>query len=478
MLTAGRDCCVIRLSVLGEVVGSYVIEAKLAEGGMGAVFRARHQLLERPAAIKVLLPELSTNREIVNRFFNEARAATAIRHAGIVEIYDFGYMPSGVAYIAMELLDGEPLSRRLAAVGRLDESSCLLYTRGIASALAAAHARGIVHRDLKPDNIYLVPDPDLPGGVRPKLLDFGIAKVAEAARQGGEATKTRTGSVMGTPTYMSPEQCRGAGEVDHRSDLYALGCILYEMATGRPPFVAEGVGEIIGLHLFGALTPPSQVVPGISAQLESLVTSLLAKNPDERIQSAAELVRMLGPGSVPMLNASASAATVVATTQKPMTATTLGASAGESTQQPAPRSRVGLWAALGIVVAGGGIAAFLATRGGAETSAATEPVDTVETGPADAGVLATGTPDAAATALAVDAAVPTADAAVEVAAPTPDAAVTPTKSVAKQRTRSQRDRDRSDERSKTKTTTSKTTTSKTTKPEPRPDAGSVIDRGD
>lgn len=464
--------------MLGEVVGSYVIEAKLAEGGMGAVFRATHQLLGRPAAIKVLLPELSSNREIVNRFFNEARAATAIRHAGIVEIYDFGYMPSGIAYIAMELLDGESLSRRLAAVGRLDEATSLLYTRGIASALAAAHAAGIIHRDLKPDNIFLVPDPDLPGGVRPKLLDFGIAKVAEAVREGGEATKTRTGSVMGTPTYMSPEQCRGAGEVDHRSDLYALGCILYEMATGRPPFNAEGVGEIIGLHLFGAPTPPSQIVPGVSAALESLVMSLLAKNPDERIQSAAEIVRMLGPGSIPALNASVTAPTMLAPSQKSAAVTTLGAAAGESTRASAPRRRVGLWAALGVAVAGGGIAAVMATRGVGGTAAATSPSDAVVISVEDAGVDAP-TPDAAPSTTEIDAAVP------DTAVITPDAgSATSTEALVKDRKRS-RPHQKSTKPSTPKNTTVPATTTTSTKPTtpttptppPKP-TSTDIDRGD
>jgi serine/threonine protein kinase len=196
-------------------------------------------MLGKPAAVKVLLPELSNNREIVNRFFNEARAATSVRHPGIVEIFDFGYMPSGLAYIVMELLDGESLSRVLVARGRLSEQEALVYTRGIASALAPAHAQGIVHRDLKPDNIFLVRDPDMLGGLRPKILDFGIAKVTEAQRIGG-VSKTRTGAVLGTPTYMSPEQCRGTGEIDARSDLYAVGCILYEMLVGRPPFALRG----------------------------------------------------------------------------------------------------------------------------------------------------------------------------------------------------------------------------------------------
>jgi eukaryotic-like serine/threonine-protein kinase len=471
--------------VFGETVGSYRIEAKLAEGGMGAVYRASHILLGRPAAVKVLLPELSRNHEIVNRFFNEARAATAIRHPGIVEIYDFGYMESGFAYIAMELLDGEPLSRRLAAAGRLDESTALLYTRGIASALAAAHQRGIVHRDLKPDNIFLVPDPDMPTGVRCKLLDFGIAKVAEAAR-GGEATKTRTGSVMGTPTYMSPEQCRGAGEVDHRSDLYALGCILYEMVTGRPPFNAEGVGEIIGMHLFMAPTPPSQVAPGVSANVEGLVMSLLQKDASQRIQTAAEIVRLLGSGSIPAMGGTPTSPTVMAQpmrtpvpmpTPPPMITpaptgtspqiTTLGGAAAESTaiSTTPPKRKTGVFVAMGLALVGGGIAAAVAAGGGSkgDSRPAADPTPRAEI-TIDAGVVP---------AVAIDAAVaPAADAAVaDVVPQAVDAGVaTTTADTSSASKKKDRDRRRRRDRDKKDTTGSGNTTTT--------DSGYGIDRGD
>ncbi len=325
---------------------------------MGVVYRAEHQLIGKAAAVKVLLPELSTNHEIVNRFFNEAKAATAIRHPGIVEIFDFGYMADGITYIVMEFLDGEPLSRRLAARHTLDEREAVSLIRNIASALAAAHAQGIVHRDLKPDNIFLVPDPAVAGGERPKVHDFGIAKVADSMRSSDGAARTRTGVMMGTPTYMSPEQCRGAGEVDHRSDLYALGCILYEMLAGRPPFVAEGMGEIIAAHLVTPPDPPSRLNPGVSADLEHLTLCLLAKRPEDRVQSAAELARLLGEGSMPPMSAAFSAQTVAVRiptspqrtplpglsgltpppTQVLQQPTTLGGAAAEASTTLAPRS--------------------------------------------------------------------------------------------------------------------------------------------
>src|SRR5262245_19155259 len=165
-------------SLLGDKLGSYLVTAKISEGGMGVVYRAEHGILGRSAAIKVLLPTYSQNRDVVQRFFNEARATTAIKHPGIVEIYDFGYRDDGRAFIVMELLAGESLAMRLPRVGRLDEDRALALVRGIAGALAAAHDAGIVHRDLKPDNIFLVPDAELPSGERPKLLDFGIAKLS------------------------------------------------------------------------------------------------------------------------------------------------------------------------------------------------------------------------------------------------------------------------------------------------------------
>ena len=205
----------------------------IGRGGMGAVYAGEHVLLGRSAAIKVLLPELSQKQDVVMRLFNEARAATAIRHPGIIEVYDFGWTPEGAAFIVMEHLEGETLGRR-ASRARLRWQSALAIARQIAGALAAAHGKGIVHRDLKPDNIFLVSDPEVPGGERIKLLDFGIAKLA--GESSATVNVTETGSVMGTPTYMAPEQCRGVA-VDHRADLYSLGCIVFELCTGRPPFV-------------------------------------------------------------------------------------------------------------------------------------------------------------------------------------------------------------------------------------------------
>ncbi len=257
---------------------------------MGAVYLAEHTLLGNLAAIKVLLPELSSRQEIVDRFFNEAKASTAIKHPGIVQVFDFGYHTSGrdnSAYLVMEYLEGESLEGRLSRLGRLPVIDAMRIIRHCASALAAAHERGIVHRDLKPDNIFLVPDPQVDGGERAKILDFGIAKLSDDKTG---KVKTRTGSVMGTPVYMSPEQCRGAGEVDYRADIYSLGCVFFHLLCGQPPFVREGVGNLIFAHMSEAPPAARAIDPNIPPPVEALVARMLAKDPAHRPATMAALV--------------------------------------------------------------------------------------------------------------------------------------------------------------------------------------------
>jgi eukaryotic-like serine/threonine-protein kinase len=274
--------------MIGGVLGSYRVLKELGRGGMGAVFLAEHTLIGKRAAAKILLPQFSRDPEIVNRFFNEAKAATQIRHPGIVEIFDFGYHESGCAYLVMEFLEGESLSMRLLRDGgKFAEPWLIEVARQVASALRAAHDKGIVHRDLKPDNVFVVPDPDLPMGARLKVLDFGIAKLSG---EGETSMKTRTGAVIGTPAYMSPEQCRGAGQVDWRSDIYSLGCLMYEMACGHPPFLGEGPGDIIGSHIFAPV--PAVTVP-LSPALSELIVRMLQKTAGARPQSMAEVIGQL-----------------------------------------------------------------------------------------------------------------------------------------------------------------------------------------
>jgi len=272
--------------MLGETVGKYRIVRKIGEGGMGVVYLAEHALIGRRAAVKVLLPAYSHDLHIVNRFFNEARAIAAIKHPGLVDIYDFGTLDDGSAFLVMEWLSGESLAARVSRKGRLRPNFAVEVARQIAGAMAAAHAESIVHRDLKPDNIYLVTDHDLPFATRVKVLDFGVAKVTSAHTG---AMRTASHAVLGTPAYMSPEQCRGAGSVDGRSDVYALGCILFEMVTGQPPFVAEGMGEVFADHLRTPAPSPRALAPNVSDELSRTILRCLEKDPAARFASMTAL---------------------------------------------------------------------------------------------------------------------------------------------------------------------------------------------
>ncbi len=277
------------MTAIGDRVGSYVIERELGRGGMGVVYEARHSILGHRVALKLLHPELSRSDEVVHRFFNEARAAAAIAHPGIVAIHDVGITDAREAYLVMELLPGESLAQRLKDAGPLPVALAVTIARQVAAALAAAHAIGIVHRDLKPDNIFLVPAPT-PGEVHVRLLDFGVAKLT--GELGSGDLRTKTGALLGTPHYMSPEQCDGEREIDHRSDLYALGCVMFQMIAGRLPFEG-GLGAVIGMHLH--VPPPSlhAEAPAVPSEIDAIVGRLLAKDPAARFASAAQLIEAI-----------------------------------------------------------------------------------------------------------------------------------------------------------------------------------------
>ena len=410
--------------MLGERVGNYVIKQLLGEGGMGQVFLAEHPQIGKRVALKVLHAELASNQEITTRFFHEAKAVNDIAHPNIVDILDFGRAPTSqgdVVYLVMELLIGSTLTSAIEQ-GPLDPQRTTRIALEVADALAASHGKGIVHRDLKPDNIMLV---TRGREEYVKLLDFGIAKVTNT----GASTKTRTGMVMGTPTYMSPEQCEGRGAVDHRTDIYALGIVLYEMLTGRVPFTGSGYGEILVKQMTEAPAPLSALRPGIPPHLELLVQKALQKRPEERFASMQEMAMALAhpeqyveargglrgflPTS-PIASAPPSAATVVlsATGTTPPHPTTLSQSAGQMapvtpsmlTAQPAMpvrRSKAPL-VAMGAVAAAAiaAVIAIVGLRGGAKddtsTVAAAEP-ETAEATPHQATPPATTTPPTAAT---------------------------------------------------------------------------------
>jgi eukaryotic-like serine/threonine-protein kinase len=416
----------------GAAIGPYRITAKIGEGGMGTVWVGEHTLLGRRAAIKVLLPEYTSREEIVQRFFNEARAVTAISDPGIVQVFDFGHA-LGSAYIVMELLEGEAMDARLRRIGRFAPLDAMRLMAQVSISLGAAHAKGVVHRDLKPENIFIVGDPAVTGGERTKILDFGIAKLAGNESSG---LKTRTGMVMGTPVYMSPEQCRGASTIDSRSDIYALGCVLFTMVCGRPPFESDATGDLIIMHVRDAPPVPSSLVPGLPPELDALIARCLAKDPSHRFQTTSELVHGLaaveqalfgapvaGPGGPGDQRRHLTPAAAIAYRQRPTpappdahtriatptptqpTPTTLSSATGAAvTAAPAPR-RGGLYAALAIallVIAGGVIALVASSSKSATPAAAGSDSPPVVATPADAAVVVPAPPPA----VTVDAAVP------------------------------------------------------------------------
>lgn len=265
--------------------GRYVLDRLLGEGGMGVVYLGRHKSLDKRVAVKILKRELAEDRDMLERFFNEARAASSIGSHHIVDIVDFGMLPDGAAYFVMEMLDGRSLGALMDELKILPSPRLVGIARQIAEGLQAAHAAGIVHRDLKPDNIMLVARANEPDFV--KILDFGIAKVANAASR-----LTRTGSVFGTPHYMSPEQAAGLA-VDSRGDIYALGIILYEMACGKVPFDSDNYMGILTQHMYKAPPPPrTLVVPpnSVSPGLEAIILKCLTKKPEGRYQDMNALV--------------------------------------------------------------------------------------------------------------------------------------------------------------------------------------------
>lgn len=287
MVTVGDD------PLLGMVVeGRYKIQSVIGQGSAGTVYRAVQELIGREVAVKVLHDYLVSDDEFIKRFKQEAKASSRLNHPNIITIYDFGVIPQGGGrpYIAMDLLNGTPLSDIIAEVNHFPPAEALPIFIQVSQALAEAHRQGVVHRDIKPENIVLVER----GGQKnfPIVVDFGIARLVQ--EESDQAKITRTGTVCGSPTYMSPEQCTSS-KVDHRSDIYSLGIVFYETLTGEVPFQHEELVRVMAMHLSDPARPINEVRPDLMFQdnLVQLVNKCLLKNPNDRYQSMDELAAAL-----------------------------------------------------------------------------------------------------------------------------------------------------------------------------------------
>ena len=266
--------------ISGWMAGEYRLGRKLGEGGFGTVYEAVHPLLKRRAAVKVLHRIAGSDSDAVLRFVAEARAVNQIKNRHIIDIFSFGKLADGRHFYVMDLLEGEPLDRFIAREGRCSVENTVQLLRPIAEALDAAHAAGVVHRDLKPQNIYLIWDAT--GETVPKLLDFGMAKLL-----GDSRVHTVSGTPLGTPLYMSPEQARG-DVVDGRSDVYALGVLCHELLTGRLPITGENTIAVLMAHIIQAPPKVSEVCPDLSPELDAPILHMLEKKPEQRPATASQ----------------------------------------------------------------------------------------------------------------------------------------------------------------------------------------------
>jgi serine/threonine protein kinase len=337
---------------IGEVLaGKYELVALVGQGGMGAVYEARHKILGRRFAIKVLRPELCDRPTMMERFQREAMAAGALENDNIAAVTDLGVAPDGAPYLVMEFLEGENLAALLARQGPLAAPRAADIVRQAAYGLLAAHDKGIVHRDLKPENLFVCRRND--GTDLVKILDFGIAKLQLEPR---DANITATGASIGTPHYMAPEQARGEKRVDHRVDLYALGVILYELLAGAVPHPGDSYNEIL-YHIFSKRPRPlDELRPGLPQGLSRLVHQLLEAEADRRVQTMVELVEQLGAYAPREPAAEAAAASPLSranadTVPTGVTNVTLAPAGSDGTRSRARATRVVSIAALLVTVA-------------------------------------------------------------------------------------------------------------------------------
>jgi eukaryotic-like serine/threonine-protein kinase len=386
-------CFPVALGVGDLIDGKYQIVRIIGEGGMGVVYEGLNTRIHRRVAIKLLHASLATSGDVVARFEKEAQAAGRIGSKHIVEVLDLGHFDNGDRYIVMEYLEGESLGQRLQARTTLGADELIPLVDQLLEGLGAAHGAGIVHRDLKPDNVYLQRHPR---GEFVKLLDFGISKFSQLG--GSEFSMTRTGSVMGSPYYMSPEQAKGSKQADHRVDLYAVGVILYEALSGKVPFDADTFNELLFKIALEEPTPIEHLVPGLDPAIVKLVHKAMAREPSHRFQSADEFRQALGtqPNSARgkttvQLGPSAPVPSAQPRSNRPpaFAGTSPGAWSQSSSEELAPPKKrpYALVAAASIFLAGGATAMLVklqSAAGDAEakvTASSAAPVATAETAP-------------------------------------------------------------------------------------------------
>ncbi len=357
--------------LVGSLIGNYEVISLLGQGGMGDVYLGRHPLLGREVAIKVLAAELCADPSKILRFQQEAQAVCRIGHPDIVGVLDFGTLPDGRSHYVMERLQGQSLRDHLKERGALPPDEVLRIATPVLKALGAAHEHGVVHRDIKPENIFLQV---VPGSApQARLLDFGIAKLLET---GGEEPllTTNTGIVLGTPLYLSPEQAAGGGrDIGPFTDIYCMGVLLFEMLAGRPPFIGEGIGEVLVQHLQAPPPCIRELMPQLDQQLDSVLRTALAKSPQARYQTADSLLAALAaavlgvPAAVPgALQSPQGSATLrlADSAPVPIPEALLPAQATRP-EPPAPRKRGGLlWLAVAVALLLGLVGGYVITRTG------------------------------------------------------------------------------------------------------------------